>query len=51
MKEIYFTLTATNHYYGSEFLTPGTRLTLKKEPDNQQDSAASVTWQTVPTPS
>lgn len=30
MEEIYFTLTATNHYYGSEFLTPGTRLTLKK---------------------
>ena len=40
MKEIYFTLTATNHYYGSEFLTPGTRLTLKKEPDNQQDHEA-----------
>ena len=40
MKEIYFTLTATNHYYGSEFFTPGTRLTLKKEPDNQQDHEA-----------
>lgn len=29
-----------NHYYGSEFIKPGMRVTLLKEPDNEYDKEA-----------
>ena len=35
-----FTLTGVRHYYGTEFLAPGARLKLVKEPDNQHDREA-----------
>ena len=31
----FFTLTGTKHYYGTEFLKPGMKLELRKEPDNE----------------
>ena len=36
----FFTLTGTKHYYGSDFLKPGMKLELKKEPDNEYDREA-----------
>ena len=39
-KKTYFTLTGTNHYYGKEFLKPGMKVKLIKEPDNEYDSEA-----------
>lgn len=38
--KIYFTLTGTKYYYGKEFLKPGMKLKLKKEPDNEYDQEA-----------
>ena len=32
MAKIYFTLTGTKYYHGNEFLKPGMKLKLKKEP-------------------
>lgn len=40
MSKIYITLTGTKHYYGSEFLKPGMKLKLEKEPDNEYDREA-----------
>ena len=40
MKKVYFTLTGTNHYYGTDFLKKGTMVQLEKEPDNEFDSEA-----------
>ena len=40
MKRTYFTITATNHYHGQEFLKPGMSVRLVKEPDNKHDSEA-----------
>lgn len=40
MAKIYFTLTGTNHYYGSEFLQAGMTVMLEKEPDNEHDCEA-----------
>ncbi len=40
MKRILFTLAGTNHYYGTDFLKRGTKLTLRKEPDNEYDKEA-----------
>lgn len=40
MKEIYFTLTGTGHYFGSDFLKPGMRVRLVKEPKNEYDKEA-----------
>lgn len=40
MAKVYFTLTGTKHYYGSEFLEPGMKLQLEKEPDNEYDKEA-----------
>ncbi|MBS6194490.1 MAG: HIRAN domain-containing protein [Clostridiales bacterium] len=40
MSKIYITLTGTKHYYGSEFLKPGMKLKLEKEPDNEYDKEA-----------
>ena len=40
MGKVYFTLTGTKHYYGNEFLKPGMKLLLEKEPDNEYDNEA-----------
>lgn len=40
VKDVYFTLTGTNHYYGSEFMKPGMKVRLFKEPDNSYDREA-----------
>ena len=40
MSKIYFTLTGTKYYHGNEFLKPGMKLKLKKEPDNKYDTEA-----------
>ena len=37
MGKVYFTLTGTKHYYGNDFLKPGMKLILEKEPDNEYD--------------
>ena len=39
-KKIYFTITGMNHFYGQEFLEPGMKVELVKEPDNAYDSEA-----------
>ena len=44
MAKVYITVTGTNHYYGKEFLTPGMRLQLKKEPDNEYDKEAIAVY-------
>ena len=36
----FFTLTGTKYYFGEEFLKPGMKLQLKKEPDNEKDKEA-----------
>ena len=38
--KIYFTLTGTKYYQGSSFMEPGTRVYLRKEPDNEYDKEA-----------
>ena len=40
MSRLYFTITGMNHYYGSQFLKPGMRVRLIKEPDNEYDNEA-----------
>lgn len=40
MSKIYFTLTGTKYYHGSDFLKQGMKLTLEKEPDNKYDKEA-----------
>ncbi len=40
MKNIYFTITGMNHYYGKDFLKPGMKVKLIKEPDNPYDKEA-----------
>ena len=40
MKRIFFTLTGTKHYYGTDFLKKGMKIRLKKEPDNEHDKEA-----------
>ena len=42
MGKIYFTLTGTKHYFGKEFLKPGMKLQLNKEPDNEYDKEALI---------
>ena len=42
MGKVYFTLTGTKHYYGKEFLKPGMKLLLEKEPDNEYDKEAII---------
>ena len=36
----FFTLTGTKYYFGEDFLKPGMKLQLKKEPDNEKDKEA-----------
>ncbi len=38
--KIWFTLTGTNHYLGSDFLEKGMKVRLEKEPDNKVDKEA-----------
>lgn len=40
MKKIYFTITGTNHYYGLDFVRPGMKIKLVKEPENAYDREA-----------
>ena len=40
MEKIYFTVTGTGHYFGSDFLKPDMRVSLTKEPDNDYDKEA-----------
>ena len=40
MAKIYFTLTGTRHYYGSDFLKSGMKIQLEKEPGNKYDPEA-----------
>ena len=40
MGKVYFTLTGTKQYYGNDFLKPGMKLILEKEPDNEYDKEA-----------
>lgn len=39
-KKIYFTITGMNHFHGQNFLEPGMKVELRKEPDNKYDSEA-----------
>ena len=38
--KIWFTITGTNHYCGSEFMKKGMKVRLEKEPDNKYDKEA-----------
>ena len=40
MKDVYFTITGMNHYFGSDFLKKGMKVKLVKEPDNEYDKEA-----------
>ena len=40
MAKIFITLTGTKYYHGNEFLKPGMKVKLTKEPDNQYDKEA-----------
>ena len=40
MKKIYFTITGTQYRFGHEFLKPGMKVKLEKEPDNKYDPEA-----------
>lgn len=38
--KVFFTLAGTKHYFGNDFLKPGMKLKLKKEPGNDYDKEA-----------
>ena len=40
MEEIFFTITGTRHYHGTEFLKEGMKVKLEKDPDNEHDKEA-----------
>ena len=40
MSKVFFTLVGTEYRYGSDFLEPGMKVRLEKEPDNEVDSEA-----------
>ena len=40
MKDIYFTITGTKYRYGHDFMKPGMKVRLVKEPDNPYDKEA-----------
>ena len=42
MSKTYITLTGTQYYHGKDFLKPGMRVQLVKEPDNKYDKEAIV---------
>ncbi len=46
MAKVFITLTGTKHYFGNDFLEKGTKIRLKKEPDNEYDKEAiKVTYE------
>ena len=49
MSKIYFTITGTKYRYGHDFLEPGMKVYLEKEPDNEYDKEAIAV--TMPGPS
>ncbi len=40
MKNVYFTIAGTSHYYGSDFMERGMKVSLVKEPENEVDNEA-----------
>ncbi len=40
MAKVFITLTGTKYYHGNEFLKPGMKVKLTKEPDNEYDKEA-----------
>ena len=40
MKKVFFTITGTKYRFGHDFLEPGMKVILEKEPDNAYDSEA-----------
>ncbi len=40
MKDVYFTITGMDHYFGNEFLKKGMKVKLVKGPDNEYDKEA-----------
>ncbi len=40
MKDVFFTLAGTKNYYGCDFLEPGMKVKIIKEPDNEYDREA-----------
>lgn len=40
MKKVYITITGLDHYHGTEFLEPGVRVRLVKDPENKYDHEA-----------
>ena len=40
MKKVYITITGLDHYHGSDFLEPGARVRLIKDPENKYDHEA-----------
>lgn len=40
MSKIYFTVTGLYFYHGSNFIEPGMKVKIKKEPDNKYDKEA-----------
>ena len=40
MKDIFFTITGTKYRYGHDFMKPGMKVKLVKEPDNPYDREA-----------
>ena len=42
MKEMYFTITGCNHYFGNDFMKKGMKVKLEKEPDNDYDKEAII---------
>lgn len=40
MKKIYFTISGTKYRYGHDFMKPGMKVKLEKEPENEHDAEA-----------
>lgn len=40
MEKVYFTITGTCYYFGNEFMEPGMKVRIVKEPDNEFDREA-----------
>lgn len=40
MNEVFFTITGTRHYHGTEFMKEGMKVKLEKDPDNTHDKEA-----------
>ena len=40
MERIYYTLTGTCHYHGTDFMEPEMKVRLMKDPDNEYDTEA-----------